>query len=403
MTHNSSPGVCIIVENQSVPFDRRVWQEARALRDSGYRVSVISAKSSHSDASQETLEGIEIYRHRTLRASGPVGYLFEYGFALAAEFYLAAKVFWRHRFRILVACNPPDTVFLIAMALKPLGVKFVFDHHDLSPELYEAKFMRRGLLYKILCLLERMTFRAADLCLTTNESYREIAIDRDKMNADRVVVVQTCADLGEVNRSEPIPLLKRGKQHMVLYVGTMEQQDGVRLLIESIAYLIKQEGRNDTHFVLVGGGTELPHLKTLAAELGVNDSIEFTGLLPHDQVPSYLSTADVCVAADPLNPFTDKSTMVKTLEYMAHGRPIVLYDLKEGRRTLGESALYARPGDPIEFAKHIDTLLKSEPLRTRLGDCGRKRVEEGLNWGVQRAKLVAAFSMLLNDNSKSRG
>jgi glycosyltransferase involved in cell wall biosynthesis len=282
-------------------------------------------------------------------------------------------------------------------------VKYVFDHHDLSPELYDAKFMRRGLLYKFLCLAERMSFRASDLCIATNESYREIAIERGKMKPDRVVVVQTCADLGEVNRSAPVPMLKRGKRHMVLFVGTMEQQDGVQLLIESIEYLVKQRGRNDTHFVLMGGGTELPRLKTLATQLGINDSIEFTGLLPHDQVPSYLSTADVCVAADPLNPFTDKSTMVKILEYMAFGRPVVLYDLTEGRRTLGEGGLYARPGDPIDFAKHIDTLLESEALRTKLGDFGRKRSEEGLNWRVQSAKLVAAFSILLNNNSKSRG
>lgn len=403
MTRDSSPAVCIIVENESVPFDRRVWQEARALRDAGYRVSVISPKNSNSDTSRETLEGIEIYRHRTMGAPGHAGYLLEYSFALAAEFYLAAKVFWRHRFRILLGCNPPDTVFLIALALRPLGVKFVFDHHDLSPELYDSKFMRRGLLYKIVCLTERMSFRAADLSIATNESYREIAIERGKMKADQVVVVQTCADLCEVNRSKAMPVLKRGKRHMVLYVGVMNQQDGVRLLIESIEYLVKQRGRNDTHFVLIGDGTELLRIKALAAQLDVSDSIEFTGRLPHDRVSSYLSTADVCVAPDPLNPLNDKSTMIKILEYMAYARPVVLYNLAEGRRTLGEGALYARPGDPIDFAKHIDTLLESEPLRTKLGEYGRKRTEEGLNWRVQSAKLVAAFSALLKAKSHPRG
>lgn len=402
MTGDSSPSVCIIVENESVPFDRRVWQEARALRDSGYRVSIICPKTSRSQVGRETLEGVEIYRHRKLEAPGRAGYLLEYGFALAAEFFLAAKVFWRSGFQVLLGCNPPDTIFLIALAFRPLGVKFVFDHHDLSPELYEAKFIRRGLLYRALCLTERMCFRAADLSIATNDSYREIAIGRGKMKPDHVVVVQTCADLDEVVRSNAMPVLKRGRKYMVLYVGVMNEQDGVRLLIESIECLVKRRSRDDTHFVLIGDGTELSPLKALADQLGLGDFVEFTGRIPHDQVLPYLSTADVCVSPDPLNPLNDKSTMIKILEYMAFGRPIVLYNLTEGRLTVGDGALYAKPDDPIDFAKQIDTLLESEPLRTKLGDSVRKRAKEELNWGVQKGKLVDAFSMLFNEHSKSR-
>ncbi len=352
MNRDSRPGVCIIVENQPVPFDRRVWQEAQALLAAGYRVSIISPKGPGCEANTETLEGIDIYRHRTWEAQGRVGYVFEYAFALAVEFYLAWKVYARSRFRIIQGCNPPDTIFLIALAFKLLGVQFVFDHHDLSPELYEAKF-------------------------------------------GRVLVVQTCADLSEVSRGQPKPELKGGKRHMVLFVGVMERQDGLRLLVESIEYLVKHKRREDTRFVLIGSGTELPILKTLATQSGVDDFVEFTGLLPHEQVGPYLSTADVCVAPDPLNSLNNKSTMIKIFEYMAYSRPVVLYELEEGRRVAGDSALYARPNDPIDFANQIEKLLESEELRKKLGESGRKRTEEGLNWKVQSAKLVAAYAGLL--------
>jgi glycosyltransferase involved in cell wall biosynthesis len=395
MKRDSRPGVCIIVENQPVPFDRRVWQEARALLAAGYRVSIISPKAPGCEASEETREGIEIYRHWVWEARGRVGYILEYGLALMAQLYLACKVYSRSRFSILQGCNPPDTVFLIAMAFKPLGVRFVFDHHDLSPELYEAKFEKRGLMYKIVGLAERLTFRAADLSIATNGSYKNIAIERGKMRPEQVLVVQTCEDQFEVSRVREKPELKRGKQHLVLYVGVMERQDGLRLLIESITYLVKQKGREDTQFVLVGSGTELPALKKMATESGVEDFVEFTGLLPHEQVGPYMATADVCVAPDPLNPLNDKSTMIKILEYMAYGRPIVLYELEEGRRTAGEGALYARPNDSTDFAIQIEKLLDSEKLRKNLGEFGRKRTEEELNWKVQSGRLVRGYAGLV--------
>ena len=368
------------------------------LVGAGYRVSIICPKGSGSDSNAETLEGIEIYRYPTWKAQGTVGYVFEYTFALVMQFYLAWKVYARNRFRILLACNPPDTIFLIALAFKPMGVRFVFDHHDLCPELYEAKFKRRGLIYEILSLLERLTFRTADMSIATNESYRDIAIARGKMKPERVVVVQTCAALSEVNGTQKIFELKRGKPYMVLYVGMMESQDGVGLLIESIEYMVKQIRREDTRFVLIGSGSELPKLKTLAARLGVGNFVEFTGLLPYKQVCSYLSVADVCVSSDPLNSLNDKSTMIKTLEYMAFSKPIVMFDLKEGRRTVGDGALYARPDDPTDFANQIEKLLDSESLRRKLGEFGRKRTEEGLNWEAQSAKLVRAFETLIAED-----
>jgi glycosyltransferase involved in cell wall biosynthesis len=401
MTKSAGPHICIIVENQPVPFDRRVWQEARALHAAGYRISIISPKSPQSEASRETREGIEIYRHRTWPGHGRLGYMLEYACALASEFYLAFMIYRRTPFRVLLACNPPDTTFLIALLFKIMGVRFVFDHHDLSPELYDVKFFRRGFVYKIVRLFESLSFRAADLSIATNESYREIAIARGKIKPENVVVVQTCADLRAVDSTRPKPELKSGRRHLVVYVGVMEIQDGVRLLIESIEYLVRQRGRDDIQFALIGSGSQAPHLQALAHESGVQDFVQFTGLLPHEQVGSYLSAADICVAPDPLNALNDQCTMIKNLEYMAYGKPVVSYDLKEGRRTLGNGALYARPNDPCDFGDKIETLLESESLRATLGESGRKRVEEGLNWQVQSAKLVAAFDDLLGDESRA--
>jgi glycosyltransferase involved in cell wall biosynthesis len=399
MRQNGSNSACIIVENETVPFDRRVWQEARALHAAGYKVSVICPKKHGYNSSFEVQEGIEIYRHRIWIASGYWSYFLEYASALVAEFYLAFKIYVRHRFSVLQGCNSPDTIFLIALVFKPLGVRFLFDHHDLSPELYESKFSKRGLIYKILRLLETGTFRTTDMVVATNESYKEIAINRGGIAPERVVVVKTCARLSEAKEIEKKVELKRGKQLLVLYVGIMEIQDGVHLLIEAIGHLIRQNPNLDVHFVLVGNGPELPKLKKLTLEWGVEKIVEFTGLLPHDQVRSYLSTADVCVAPDPLNPLNDKSTMIKILEYMGYGKPIVLFDLKEGRRTVGEGALYARPNDPIDLAAQMTTLLESESLRRQLGECGRRRTEDGLNWESQSAKFLEAYRTLLAAHS----
>jgi glycosyltransferase involved in cell wall biosynthesis len=292
---------------------------------------------------------------------------------------------------------------LVALPFRLLGVRFVFDHHDLSPELYDSRFWRRGLFYRIVCLAERLSFRFANLSLATNETYREVAITRGNMNPDRVVVVQTCAELSDVDRAEARPELKRGKRHMVLYVGIMEPQDGLRLLLDSIKYLVREKRREDTHFVLVGTGSELPHLKAMATQWGLDDSVEFTGFIPHEKVGSYLATADVGVAPDPLNPLNDKSTMIKIFDYMAHSLPVVLYDLKEGRCTAGEAALYACPDDSVDFAEQVVKLLDSQSLRQKLGAIGRKRTEQGLNWKAQSEKLVHAYAMLFpsTPNSKS--
>jgi glycosyltransferase involved in cell wall biosynthesis len=392
MTHKKPTAICIVVENLPVPLDRRVWREACALRDAGYRVSVICPKGEGFSEAYEALEGIEIYRHRAFEASSAPGYLLEYGWALAAEFLLTLKVFARTRFRILQACNPPDTIFLIALLLKPFGVRFVFDQHDLGPELFEAKFGKRsGLLYQMARFFERCSFRVADVCIATNESFKEIAVVRGGKDPKNVFVVRNCPDLAKFRRPEGLIPNKFGRSLLVTYVGFMGTQDGLDLLVESIEHIVKRENRQDTHFVLIGGGTVIPQLRATVGKKNLGDYVTLTGQVSHDEVAAYLSNGDVGVAPDPKNAMNDNSTMVKIFEYMAFSLPVVLFDLKEGRNIAGPAALYASPNDPIDFANQITKLLNCKELREKLGRSGRKRIEERLNWAVEKTSLIQAY------------
>ena len=391
------PAVCIIVENLPVPLDRRVWQEACTLRDAGYRVSVICPKAFAFRKSRETLEGIEIYRHWLWEAAGPLGYLIEYALALTAQFLLSLCVYVQTRFRVLQACNPPDTIFLIGLFFKRLGVRFIFDHHDLNPELYEAKFRRRDLGYKLVCWAERMTFRTANVSIATNESYREVALDRGSMRRERTFVVRSCPDLSKVQIRPPQPRLKEGRRHLVVYLGVMGHQDGLDLLLESIAKIVQLGKCEDTLFVLIGSGPELPRLKMLTKQKGLEAAVRFTGRVPDEDVAAYFSTAAIGVAPDRDTPMNDKSTMNKILEYMAFGLPVVLYDLTEGRRSAGDAALYAKRDDPEDFARQILRLLESESLRAELSARARKRIEESLNWENEKRELLQAYATALGD------
>jgi glycosyltransferase involved in cell wall biosynthesis len=384
-------GVCIIVENQPVPADTRVWREAMTLTEAGYSVSVICPKGPGFEQSHETLHGVEIYRHRVWQGSGPLGYVVEYGWALAAEFLLALRVYAATRFRILQACNPPDTIFLIAMFFKVLGVRFIFDQHDPFPEFFEARFQRGGFFYRLIRLAERMTFRTADVTIVTNDSCREIAITRGGVSPERCFVVRTCPGRNDFPWQGAHTELKQGRKYLVVYVGVMGSQDGINLLLESIDYLIKERGRSDTLFVLIGGGPELHRLRARATALHLNEWVKFTGALYGEELRAYLATADLGVSPDPLNVFNDKLTMIKILEYMACGLPIVLYDLVEGHRSASDAALYAKPNDPIDFAEQITTLLDSESSRRLLGAIGRKRIQGSLNWETESQMYLQAY------------
>jgi glycosyltransferase involved in cell wall biosynthesis len=395
MSTNSIP-ILIVVENLPVPFDRRVWQEACALTEAGYHVSVICPKGPGFEKRHETLEGIEIYRHSLWEAAGPLGYLVEYAWALIREFPLALSVYAKARFRILHACNPPDTIFLIGLFFKLFGVRFIFDHHDLDPELFEVKFGKRHrFFHRLLLLAERLTYRTADVSIATNESYRQVAVARGRMRPEAVFIVRSSLDLAKIRRGPPQPELKRGRPFLVVYLGTMGPQDGVELLIESVAHIVRQQKRQDVSFTFIGGGSETPRLKAQVARAGVDSFVAFTGRIPDDELGAYLSTADVCVAPDPKNPMNDQSTMNKILEYMAYARPVVLFDLTEGRRCAADAALYARPNDPVDFAEQIVKLLDSQVLRDQLGELGRKRIEESLNWEIEKKSLLRAYAAAL--------
>jgi glycosyltransferase involved in cell wall biosynthesis len=399
-----STSVCIIVENLSVPLDRRVWCEARALRDTGYAVSVICPKGKKScTASHEVLDGIHIYRHRMWEASSTLGYLLEYIFALIAEFYLVLKVFTHTRFRVLQGCNPPDTIFLIGLLLKPFGVRFIFDHHDLSPELFEAKFGKSNwLLSAFTRFAEKCSFKVADVSIATNDAFKEVAVTRGGKHPDRVFVVRNCPDIANLHRAPLQPEIKCGKPLLVVYVGFMGKQDGLDLLLQSIEHLVKHEKRVDTHFVLVGGGTVLPELRATVAQKELESFVTFTGQVTHDEVVVYLSNADLGVAPDPKTPMNDNSTMIKIFEYMAFELPLVLFDLKEGRNAAGSAALYASNNDPIDFAGQMTRLLDSSELRQELGALGRKRIEENFNWEAEKMTLLRAYSAALQDNQVAR-
>jgi glycosyltransferase involved in cell wall biosynthesis len=405
LENGKATAVCIVVENLPVPLDRRVWSEARALRDAGYLVSIICPKGKKScRAAYELLEGIHIYRHRTWEALNSLGYLFEYLVALVAEFYLVFKVFARTRFRVLQGCNPPDNIFLIALALRPFGVRFVFDHHDLAPELFEAKFGKRYALLRMLSrVAEKLSFKVANVSIATNDSFKQIAVERGGKQPEQVFVVRNCPDLRMATLPPPRHATGQTKPLLVAYVGFMGQQDGLDILLDSIDHLVNEKKRRDANFVLIGGGSMLPALQAIVSERGLDRFVKFTGQIPHNDVLAYLSLADIGVAPDPKTPMNDKSTMIKIFEYMAFGLPIVLFDLKEGRRVAGPAALYAAPNDPVDFATQVTKLLNSNELRQRLGTCGRKRIEEGLNWDSEKMVLLRAYGAALRQNGVQKG
>ena len=366
------------------------------MRDAGYRVSVICPKGKTLHRrSYEVLERIEIYRHHSWEASSVPGYILEYSVALTAEFLLTLRVYARTRFRILQACNPPDTIFVIALLLRMFGVRFVFDQHDLGPELFEAKFGRRSLLSFLVRLLERCSFRLADICIATNESFKDIAISRGGKALADIFVVRNCPDTASFCRSRALPTHEFGRSMLVTYVGFMGIQDGVDLLLRSIDHIVNHEGRQDTHFLLIGDGTVLSALRTTVAEKRLGDYVTLTGQVSHEQVASYLSCSDVGVAPDPKNAMNDKSTMIKIFEYMAFSLPVVLFDLKEGRRIAGPAALYATPNDPVDFANQITKLLCSKELRHRMGEIGRQRINEHFNWEMEKRSLIEAYATAL--------
>ena len=337
----------MIVENLPVPFDRRVWSEATTLRKAGYEVSVICPKGHGSLATEEVIDGVRVYRHDLpIEARGAWAYLLEYPVALFWEFALSAKVAWRSGFDVIHACNPPDLIFVIALFYKCIaGKKFLFDHHDLNPELYEAKFQRHDLFWRLLRLAERLTFMTADISIATNESYRQIAIDRGSMRPERVFVVRSAPAIERVKECRPAQHWRNCRQFLVGYVGVIGQQEGLDLLLASIEEIVRARGRTDIQFVIVGSGSEWKAIVELCDKLKLRDWITFTGRVDDSVLFEILATADVCVNPDRVTTLNDISTMNKVMEYMAVGKAIVQFDVTEGRYSAGDSSLYAKAND----------------------------------------------------------
>jgi glycosyltransferase involved in cell wall biosynthesis len=387
--------VLILVENLPSPFDRRVWQEACALRDAAYVVSIISPTGRGCERKFDSIEGIHIYRYRLpIEAAGAASYALEYAIALVWSFALAWRVLLTRGFDVIHACNPPDLFFLIGGFFKLFGKKFVFDHHDLNPELYEAKFGRRDFLHRLMLKFERWTFRTADVSIATNESYRRIAIGRGLMPPERVFVVRSGPSLARMKMLPADERLKRGRRYLVGYVGVMGKQEGIDYLLHAARHIVLDLGRTDVHFGLVGSGTSLEEMKALAQELGIADHVTFTGRVPDRELLAMLNTADVCVNPDVANDMNDKSTMNKIMEYMALGKPIVQFDLTEGRYSARRASLYARKNDALDLAAKIVELLDDPLRRAEMGNYGRRRVENELAWNHEAPKLLAAYEAL---------
>lgn len=390
--------ILILVENLSVPFDRRVWQEARALTDAGFAVTVICPTGTSQDQERDVaIEGVRILRY-PLRAAtgGPLGYLREYPVALFHTLRLALKVRRAGPVDIVHACNPPDLLFLIALVLRPGGTRFVFDHHDLGPEMFLSRFARGGrILYWLTRFVERLTFATADAVISTNESYRRVAIERGKCAADRVTVVRTAPDLSRFIRREPDDSLRCGKPYLLAYLGVMGPSDGVDYAVRALHQLRDEIGRNDFHCIFMGAGDSHDEVAALSASLGLADIVEFPGRVSDEFAQRCLSTADVCLAPDPRNPLNDVSTMNKVVEYMAMARPIVSFDLVEARVSAGDAAVYVQPNDELKFAQAIDTLLRDPERRRRMGEFGYRRVSRELSWEISRRALVQFYEQLL--------
>jgi glycosyltransferase involved in cell wall biosynthesis len=391
--------VLIIVQNLPVPLDRRVWLECRALTAAGYQVSVICPKGPGDRAHQE-LEGVHIYKYAPPpQATGALGYLLEFVYCWLRTARLTLKVWKRRRFDVIQACNPPDTYWALARLWRRRGVKFVFDHHDLNPEVFRSRFGEpTGLAGRAqlagLYWLERNTFRTADRVISTNQSYQRIAWERGGVPPERTTVVRSGPDTSVMKPGEPKPELRNGRQHLVAWLGIMGPQDGVDGVLEIAHKVVREHGREDVQFALLGFGDCLEDLRKQCSELGLDDYVTFTGRVGPKEIADYLSTAAIGLSADPLSPLNDVSTMNKTMEYMAYALPVVAYRLTETVVSAGECAVYLEPGDVDGFAKEVVTLLDDPERRAELGNAGRERCERVLDWRPQAEAYVSVYDDL---------
>ena len=392
----TAPRVLIIVQNLPVPFDRRVWLECQALVGSGYDVTVVCPKGPN-DPPYEVIDGVTIHKYRPYSPGGSkIGFVAEYAYSFLATLRLVLRARRQGKFQVLQACNPPDIFWPIGMLLRRIdGCRFVFDHHDLCPELYQSRFPdAAGLPYKGLRFLERTTHRRADHVIATNDSYRRVAITRSGKPTDDVTVVRTGPDPDKLRRGPVDESCRRGHRYLIAYIGVMGPQDGVDLVVRAADEVINKHGRDDIGFTLIGSGDSYDEVVALRDELGLGDHVEFTGRVPDETVLRVMSTADVGLSPDPKNPLNDVSTMNKTMEYMAFELPVVAFDLQETRVSAGDAAVYVEPNDVEKYGRAIVELVDDEARRRWMGRFGRDRVERVLAWEHQQKAYLAVYDRL---------
>lgn len=391
--------VLIVVQNLPVPLDRRVWLECQALVAAGYRVSVISIRGPE-DSAYQHLDGVDIYRYRPAPpARGTLGYLWEFAYSWLMTAWLSLRVARRHGFDIIQACNPPDTYWALAALYKPFGKRFVYDQHDLNPEVFLSRFgpnlgLAGRLQYKALLWLERMTYRLADHVISTNASYRQVALARGIRRGEDVTVVRSGPDTSLMRPVAGVPELRKGKRYLAVYLGIMGPQDGVDVAIRALDVYVHELERDDLHVALLGFGDCLDELRQLASDFDLDDYVTFTGRADAAMITRYLSTADVGLSPDPLNPLNDVSTMNKTMEYMAFALPVVAFDLKETRVSASDAAVYIEPGDVAGYAKAIAELLDDADKRAEMAVAGRQRAAAVLDWEPQKRAYLGVYEAL---------
>ena len=395
------PAVLILVENLPVPLDRRVWQEARALRDAGYDVAVVCPKMRGFTLGEERLEGIQIYRHWISGESGGLaGFVLEYATALWGQSWLAWRAWWRHRFRVIHLCNPPDLLFLVAWPFRLLGVRVIYDVHDLWPEMFEAKFAGRGPFYWAVRVAERLTYACADAVLATNESVRAAAMQRGRKPPGKIFLVRTAPQISGPDAAAD-PALRRGRRYLVGYIGVMGSADGVQYLLDAAAHLVHQLGRRDVQFLLMGTGPEYERLLHWRDAAGLKEFVEMPGRVTNEFLFSALRTIDLGVSGDPKNSYNDHCTMNKVLEYMVSGKAQVMFDLKEGRESAGGAAVYVTENSAPKLAEAIGRLLDDPAMRERMGRLGAERIRSELGWERSVDQLLRAYREVLGEGGET--
>ena len=388
--------VLIVVENLSVPFDRRVWRECHALRDAGYQVSALSPMGQGRDSAwHEEVDGISIFRYPLIQANGGfVSYVIEFLNAIAMTFVMMWVVLLRRGFDIVQICNPPDLLIFPVLPFKLLGKKVVFDQHDLCPEIYETQkglHGRPNAVVKALLRLEKLTYAWSDVVMVVNDSCRRIAIGRGGCSESDVFVVRNGPSLQNLQQGRPDDSLKRGQRHLLTYVGMMGPQEGIDVLLRAVRALVNVHGRTDFHVQILGGGTVLDAMRAYADELGLSGCVTFAGSVDYARVMEGIASADLCLCPDPKTPLSDKCSLVKAVEYMSLGRAFVAFDLEEVRHSAGAAADYARPGDEADFAARVDRLLDDPARRAEMGRIGREQVLQRLTWEHSKQSLLAAY------------